>query len=54
VTEPPAEPKAQPRNIEDLLRVLEEQDRATLEDQAKRDRERGIDRSQDLDDGYDL
>lgn len=53
-TELPAEPEAPPRTIEDLLRVLEEQDRATLEDQAKRDRERGIDRSQDLDDGYDL
>ena len=52
--EPPAEKLSPPRNIEDLLRVLEEQDRATLEDQAKRDRERGVDRSQDLDDGYDL
>ena len=52
--EPSSEPTAPPRTIEDLLRVLEDQDRATLEDQAKRDRERGVDRSQDLDDGYDL
>lgn len=53
-SEPSVEPTAPPRTIEDLLRVLEDQDRAFLEDQAKRDRERGVDRSQDLDDGYGL
>ena len=51
---PSLEPTAPPRTIEDLLRVLEDQDRAFLEDQAKRDRERSVDRSQELDDGYDL
>ena len=32
--------------------MIEEQEKALLKEDAKQDRERGIDRSQDIDDGF--
>lgn len=39
---------------EEFMRMIEEQERALLKEEAKQDRERGTDRSQDIDDGFDL
>ena len=45
------DPSAKPSH-EEFMRLIEEQERALLKDDAKGDRERGIDRSQDIDDGF--
>ena len=39
---------------EEFMRMIEEQERALLKNPAKAERERDIDRSQDIDDGFDL
>ena len=48
---PEIDPTAKPSH-EDFMRMIEEQEKALLKEDAKQDRERGIDRSQDIDDGF--
>jgi len=47
------DPTAKPSH-EEFMRTIEEQERALLKDPAKAERGRDIDRSQDIDDGFDL
>lgn len=47
------DPTAKPSH-EEFMRMIEEEERALLKKESERDRERGIDRSQDLDDGFDF
>ena len=49
--DPEINPTAKPSH-EEFMRMVEEQERALLKDDSKRDRERGIDRSQGIDDGF--
>ena len=37
---------------EEFMRMIEEEERALLKKESERDRERGIDRSKDIDDGF--
>lgn len=48
---PDIEPAAKPSH-EEFMRMIEEQERALLKKDGEQDRERGIDRSQDIDDGF--
>ena len=48
---PEIDPTAKPSH-EEFMRMIEEQEKALLKEDAKQDRERGIDRSQDIDDGF--
>jgi len=48
---PEIDPSAKPSHDE-FMRMIEEQERALLKDDAKHERERDIDRSHDIDDGF--